>query len=483
MIQNDVFKILRVPDDWADLILTKHGDKLSHALTEINWRSPDITPDIGMIMEPFRCCARSKVKVIILGQDPYPKKCADGLCFSQLPNTKTCGSMKNIKLCLEKRGFTVDANAVDLHQWAAQGVLLLNTALTTCVGKKALHVKAWKNFVTNILMDITPAAIIVLGKTAAQYAPYIGRTTTTKCFEWAHPSPQTTINNKTKDGSYPPGHFIHCDVFNRCNDHLAALGLGVVDWSIYGGTPADVEYVDADGNLVANPDEDASAPVAVVLKETDGRGAAEVASELFKELLNKRDQEYERLGIDDTDDLDVVLWIFTDGSYSSRRCVAGVGVHVVETQGDALKVVCQYDASTSFTHKATNNRAEMAGCLAGLYLASASTTKSAIVSDSQYALKTTAIWYPAWIKVEGGTTGKQNIDMCELLYAVACRTDAHYWGTVNDQSDDKDLLSSFDRGTPLVHTRGHIKYDATRARFKEFIRSGNHVVDKLASVD
>ena len=137
--------------------------------------------------------APDQVQVVILGQDPYPNsKHAVGLAFAVPNETKPLpGSLRNILKEVEEDLGRAPQTSPNLAHWVAQGVLLLNTALTTVHGASNSHAKLpWDRVVTQILNAViaaNPKVVAVLwGNSAQSFAPKFaaGRVVTS-----AHPSP------------------------------------------------------------------------------------------------------------------------------------------------------------------------------------------------------------------------------------------------------------------------------------------------------
>ena len=131
------------------------------------------TPKVKDIFNAFTACPYDKTRVVIIGQDPYPQAgVADGIAFS-------CSNMGNIEASLrymhKSIAATVDPTYVgqpDLKCWADQGILLLNTALTTTIGKPGSHQLLWRPFIVQVLDSLIwekPGLIYVfLGKKAQE---------------------------------------------------------------------------------------------------------------------------------------------------------------------------------------------------------------------------------------------------------------------------------------------------------------------------
>jgi uracil-DNA glycosylase len=166
------------------------------------------------------------VKVLIVGQDPYPTPGhAVGLSFSVAPEVRRLpGSLLNIfREYSEDLGFPKPSNG-DLSPWTDRGVLLLNRALTTAPGKPAAHRgKGWEavtdQAITALAARGTPLVAILWGRDARELKPLLG--TSVPSVESAHPSPMSA--DRGFFGSRP---------FSRVNQHLADLGAEPLDWRL-----------------------------------------------------------------------------------------------------------------------------------------------------------------------------------------------------------------------------------------------------------
>ena len=111
------------------------------------------TPEPNTIFSAFERCPEHQVKVVIIGQDPYPALgVADGMAFSTKRPKYIPASLKNI---LIESGNPLVPNG-RLDSWADQGVLLLNTVLTTRVGEANAHRnKGWESFTTSVVQYLS----------------------------------------------------------------------------------------------------------------------------------------------------------------------------------------------------------------------------------------------------------------------------------------------------------------------------------------
>jgi len=167
----------------------------------------DIVPPhnkIHLSFRAFRECPPDKLKVIILGQDPYPQPGVfDGLAFSN-GNLKTGGkispSLRSIfdeinRDIYEQKDRPHDP---DLTRWANQGVLLLNTALTVEHMNPGSHVKLWEPFMKELIGRLTEyntgLIFMLWGRHAQQYEHYVQNKLTQHIITAGHPSPLNRTN-------------------------------------------------------------------------------------------------------------------------------------------------------------------------------------------------------------------------------------------------------------------------------------------------
>ena len=180
-----IFK--RVHPEWIK-IMKPYKLTLYKILKELE--DQDITPSLEDILNAFSFNPLH-TKVVIIGQDPYPKKGdACGLSFSTNATT-TPKSLQNIFKCLNRLGYNTQSN--DLTSWSLQGVLLLNTALTTIIGKTDAHTSIWHPFIKDIIKDLTTKVtthsihFLLWGNHAQSFESCITGKHIIK--KWTHPSP------------------------------------------------------------------------------------------------------------------------------------------------------------------------------------------------------------------------------------------------------------------------------------------------------
>ena len=167
-----------------------------------------------------------KVRVVILGQDPYhgPGQ-AHGLCFSVKPGVRPPPSLVNIYKELQSDLSIPRANHGFLEPWAQQGVLLLNSVLTVEMAKAASHQKkGWEQFTDAVIRLVNakeqPVVFMLWGAYAQKKAAFVdtGKHLVLKA---AHPSPLSAHNG-----------FLGSRHFSQCNAFLESKGLPPIDWAL-----------------------------------------------------------------------------------------------------------------------------------------------------------------------------------------------------------------------------------------------------------
>jgi uracil-DNA glycosylase len=191
-----------------------------------------LTPQLELIFSAFMMHPKD-VSVIIIGQDPYPKKGdACGLCFSTNADD-TPASLKNIFSCLNRLGYETTSN--NLLPWTYQGVLLLNMSLTTQIGETRKHSSYWKKFITSIISEFSSTYngmnYLLWGGDAQQLEKSIKGTQNIR--KWSHPSPMANSGLPISD------QFINCTNFDNIDADI--------NWST--GTPIEL-YTDGSVSMI-----------------------------------------------------------------------------------------------------------------------------------------------------------------------------------------------------------------------------------------
>ena len=181
----------------------------------------NLTPPQNQVMRAFQLPVR-EVRVLLLGQDPYPTEAmASGLAFANSPGTKTPQSLKNMMKELESDIPSASAQG-NLASWSDQGVLLLNSALTTVVGVSGAHQEIWKKFILEVVSSLDQASsgrlvCLSLGAEARKLSELIRLGEVVYA---PHPSPLSAHRG-----------FFGSKIYSRVNQALIERGLEPIDWS------------------------------------------------------------------------------------------------------------------------------------------------------------------------------------------------------------------------------------------------------------
>lgn len=184
-----------------------------------------IYPPGPLIFNAFNLTPIDKVKVVIIGQDPYhnPGQ-AEGLSFSVPHGVVPPPSLKNIYKEIESDlGIRVQKDG-SLKSWAEQGVFLLNAILTVRAGEAASHSRiGWGEFTDAVIRTLSErksGLVFLLWGNFARSKKSLIDTSKHTVLEAAHPSPLAG------------GAFFGCRHFSKTNAVLAAEGLTPIDWSL-----------------------------------------------------------------------------------------------------------------------------------------------------------------------------------------------------------------------------------------------------------
>ena len=192
-----------------DYIMNKLRDNVEQGLR--------FTPRFKDVFNGFYECPYDDLKVVIVGQDPYPQLgVADGIAFSCSRKGKAEKSLQYILKALE------DENGdVNLKRWSNQGVLLINTAFTCEINKIGSHYGIWKSFTEHVFENINrhnPDTIFILmGKKAEAWQTLLPNCKILKC---SHPA----------SAAYRGGEWDCNDVFNKANTILIKQDKTCINW-------------------------------------------------------------------------------------------------------------------------------------------------------------------------------------------------------------------------------------------------------------
>jgi uracil-DNA glycosylase len=218
-----------IGNDWDNLLKEEYKKPYFQRLAKIvkdAYREKIVYPAYNNMFNALKYTPYSKVKAVILGQDPYHGKGqAHGLSFSVLEGIPKPPSLKNIFKELYDDLNIKEPPHGNLTKWAKEGVLLLNSVLTVEAGKPTSHANiGWEIFTDHIISLInqkdTPVVFLLWGTYAKQKKELITNPHHL-IIESAHPSPYSA--NYGFLGSKP---------FSKTNAFLQANGLDPIDWMI-----------------------------------------------------------------------------------------------------------------------------------------------------------------------------------------------------------------------------------------------------------
>lgn len=187
-----------------------------------------VYPPEDFVFNAFRHTPFDKVKVVIVGQDPYHGKGqAHGLSFSVQPGVTIPPSLKNIyKELIEDVKITPPKTGC-LTSWADQGVLLLNATLTVREGEPKSHYgKGWERFTDKVIEKLAerkdPLVFLLWGKSAQEKVERV----------LVHANPHHLVLTAAHPSPYSAMMFLGCKHFSKTNKQLIEWGKTPIDWQI-----------------------------------------------------------------------------------------------------------------------------------------------------------------------------------------------------------------------------------------------------------
>jgi len=180
------------------------------------------TPPLKLAFNGIINCPYDDLKVVMIGQDPYPKLgVADGIAFSCSFNDIPQPSLRMFHNAL--KDYDPDYQPfTDLTPWVDQGILMLNTAFTTEIGKPGTHQKIWQNFTAEILNHLSKAkpdlVYVFFGKKAQEWSDFVPDSATK--FYVSHPA----------SAVYSGGIWKHDDVFPKVKKAVKEIFDFEIEW-------------------------------------------------------------------------------------------------------------------------------------------------------------------------------------------------------------------------------------------------------------
>lgn len=218
---------VRIEPSWKEVLKQEFEKPYFYQLVQFvkqEYQNKTIYPPASKIFAAFDSTPFNKVKVVIIGQDPYhgPNQ-ANGLCFSVNEGVPFPPSLQNIfKELKDDIGKEIPSSG-DLNHWAAQGVLLLNATLTVEAARAGSHQnKGWEEFTDAVIAQIAEKkeniVFILWGSYAQKKGAKIDRN---KHFviESPHPSPLSVYRG-----------FFGSKPFSKTNQYLISKGIKPINW-------------------------------------------------------------------------------------------------------------------------------------------------------------------------------------------------------------------------------------------------------------
>ena len=218
---------VKIEQSWKERLSSEfEKDYFSQLITFVKeeYRQRTVYPPGPCIFSAFEHCPFDKVKVVILGQDPYHEPGqAHGLCFSVNDGVQFPPSLVNIFKEIKADIGTDAPTTGNLTRWAEQGVLLLNATLTVRAHQAGSHQnRGWETFTDAAIRALAESkehlVFILWGSYAQKKGAFIDRNKHLVLTS-AHPSPLSAYN-----GFFGNKHF------SRTNDYLKAHGETEINW-------------------------------------------------------------------------------------------------------------------------------------------------------------------------------------------------------------------------------------------------------------
>ena len=219
---------VKIEQSWKDALAEEFEKDYFKKLTDFvrgeYLSGKTIYPDAKNIFSAFNLCPLDKVKVVIIGQDPYHEPGqAHGLCFSVKSGVELPPSLVNIYKEIESDLGRKSITNGDLTEWANQGVLLLNATLTVRAHTAASHSGyGWETFTDTVIKTVAQnrknVVYMLWGSFAQKKAEFVDAQNNL-VLKSAHPSPLSAYR-----GFFGNHHF------SRANEYLVANGYAPINW-------------------------------------------------------------------------------------------------------------------------------------------------------------------------------------------------------------------------------------------------------------
>lgn len=192
---------------WSEVINKRVLDIILSKL-ELEYKTKLICPMQRDVFKAFKLCSYDELKVVMVGQDPYPQKgVATGILFGNKKETRNENLSPSLQVI---RKTIIDLENSDncitfdptLENWAKQGILMLNSALTVEMNKVGSHTMLWRPFISDLLQKLsnsrTGIIYVLFGRQAQTFKPYINKQFNT-VLEEKHPAYFARTGEKMPD--------------------------------------------------------------------------------------------------------------------------------------------------------------------------------------------------------------------------------------------------------------------------------------------
>lgn len=218
---------VKIQDEWNSALAGVWASDMFARLAEVvrhEYASTVVYPPAGRIFAAFDLCPLSKVKVVIIGQDPYHGDGqANGLAFSVAPGVAMPPSLVNIFKEIQSDLGTPPPPNGDLTRWADQGVLLINSSLTVRAHAPASHSRlGWEQMTDEAIRVISARrnhVVFLLWGAHAQRKAELIDSSRHLILQAPHPSPLSANRG-----------FFGCKHFSKANNYLIANGITPIQW-------------------------------------------------------------------------------------------------------------------------------------------------------------------------------------------------------------------------------------------------------------
>lgn len=211
---------------WMKVVDKKSLEETLNKLGPEYQRKP-ICPVQSKVFRAFELCPYDELKVVMLGQDPYPQKgVATGILFGndkEVTEENLSPSLKIVKeACIN---YEIPHNSIifdqTLESWAKQGILMINSALTVEMNKVGSHVMLWRPFISKLLKNLsdnnTAIVYVLFGRQAQTFKPYIGKFN--HIIEVEHPAYFARTNTKMPS-----------ELFRNINNLVKGINKMPIEW-------------------------------------------------------------------------------------------------------------------------------------------------------------------------------------------------------------------------------------------------------------